>query len=213
MAYKQVIWDWNGTLVDDTWLCVEIMNEILAQRGLPGVTVAHYRAHFEFPVVNYYRKLGFDVQTDAFEQVSHLFVAEYNRRRYECGLHAQAAETLKLLRQRGHEQVVLSAYLQQTLEEAVGYYGLGSYFEKLIGHPDIFAHSKVDNGRAHMETLAHEPGEVLLVGDTLHDLEVAQAMGVDCVLVQGGHCSAQRLATSGVPVLCGPGALLQWLPG
>ena len=50
MKPHHVIWDWNGTLVDDAWLCVEIINELLARRGLAPITPCKYSAVFGFPL-------------------------------------------------------------------------------------------------------------------------------------------------------------------
>ncbi|MEM9226864.1 MAG: HAD family hydrolase, partial [Verrucomicrobiota bacterium] len=86
MAYKHIIWDWNGTLIDDTWLCVEVINQIMALRKMPPVNIDSYRAEFGFPVIEYYHKLGFDLEHDPFEEISVEFISEYNRRRMECHL-------------------------------------------------------------------------------------------------------------------------------
>ena len=67
MKYKHVIWDWNGTLVDDTWLFVDIMNGVLKDRNLQGITLDDYRNVFDFPVQDYYTKLGFNFSEEAFE--------------------------------------------------------------------------------------------------------------------------------------------------
>jgi phosphoglycolate phosphatase-like HAD superfamily hydrolase len=48
---------------------------------------------------------------------------------------------------------------------------------------------------------------VLLVGDTAHDAEVARELGVDVVLVAGGHQSRKRLEATGELVVDGIEAL------
>ncbi|MBN2211062.1 MAG: HAD family hydrolase, partial [Sedimentisphaerales bacterium] len=93
---------------------------------------------------------------------------------------------------------VLSAYHQQRLQEAVAYFRLEAYFVRLVGLNDYRAHSKVENGRRWLRELPHDSREVLLIGDTLHDVEVAREMGVDCVLLTGGHQNSDRLRASGV---------------
>ena len=59
-----IIWDWNGTLINDAWLFVEIMNEELKDRKLPLITVKDYRKHFTFPVKKYYENLGFNFEKE-----------------------------------------------------------------------------------------------------------------------------------------------------
>ncbi len=39
-----------------------------------------------------------------------------------------------------------------------------------------------------------DPGQLILVGDTDHDLEVGDALGIDVLLVTGGHQSHARLS-------------------
>src|SRR5258708_2287908 len=45
MRYRHVIWDWNGTLLDDTWLCVEVLNTLLPDTALPPITLGKYPDH------------------------------------------------------------------------------------------------------------------------------------------------------------------------
>ena len=52
--YDHVIWDWNGTIIDDAYLCVEVMNQVLKNRDLPLINISSYRKNFCFPVKKYY---------------------------------------------------------------------------------------------------------------------------------------------------------------
>ena len=67
MKFKHMIWDWNGTLVDDTLLFVDIMNGVLQNRNLDGINIQDYREVFDFPVKDYYTKLGFNFTEEPFE--------------------------------------------------------------------------------------------------------------------------------------------------
>ena len=92
--YKHIIWDWNGTLVDDVWLVVEIMNKMLKKRHLPGIDSKKYREIFDFPVIKYYIKLGFDFSRESFEDLTIEFIGEYYDRFNECKLFDQAKEEI-----------------------------------------------------------------------------------------------------------------------
>ncbi len=201
MAYRHIIWDWNGTLLDDAWLCLEILNNITGRRQMPAVSLDAYRAEFGFPVVDYYRKLGFDLVQDSFDVISREFMDEYNTRRMECHLFSEAQPTVAAVHGLEIDQVILSAHPQKTLGEIVELFGLSRFFSRMIGLDNIYAAGKVDNGKAHMASLSHAPHEVLLIGDTVHDFEVAREIGSDCVLLEGGHQDRARLEACGVPVL------------
>lgn len=200
MNFKQIIWDWNGTLWDDTWLCVEINNHMLERRGLPSIDIETYRAKLCFPVTDYYCQIGFDYETDPYNRLAEEFIQEYHRRRFECPLHSEARELIQFFQTLELPQAVLSAYEQKALLEATDYFELTGLFTDIVGLNDIYAHGKLENGKQYIAELNVDPAEVLFVGDTIHDFEVAEAMGVHCALVANGHNSRERLEACGVPV-------------
>lgn len=201
MKYRQIIWDWNGTLWDDTWLCVEINNHMLKRRNLPPITVDTYREKLCFPVTGYYCQLGFDYSVDPYNKLAEEFIAEYTQRRFECDLHPEARELIEFFQSLELSQAVLSAYQHDTLMQAVKHFQLLDFFDDVIGLNDIYAHGKVDNGKQYIAKLNIDPADVLFIGDTVHDFEVADAMGVQCALVANGHNSRERLEACGAPVL------------
>ncbi|HVW20971.1 MAG TPA: HAD family hydrolase [Opitutaceae bacterium] len=206
-GYRHLIWDWNGTLLDDLDLCVEVMNSLLAPRSLPLLDRARYRAAFDFPVRDYYARLGFDFRRESFEAVGAEFIATYERRRGECALHDGALSLLAAVQAGGATQSILSAYHRGALREFVGHFGLAPFFLRLNGPEDIYAHGKLELGRNWIRELGLPPAEVLMIGDTLHDAETARAMGVACVLVAAGHHAPERLRGAGVPVYSSLAAL------
>jgi phosphoglycolate phosphatase len=198
--YRHIIWDWNGTLFDDAWLCVEIINDLLAGRGMPVVDSASYAEQFTFPVKDYYRAVGFDFDQIPFEQLAAEFMAQYDRRRFECRLQPGARQVLDALAARGRRQSILSAYEQSRLDEMVVFMELQDFFTRLLGLNDYYSAGKLDLGRRFRSEL-DSPGETVLIGDSLHDAEVADAMGIACVLIPCGHYSRARLRANGNRVL------------
>ena len=185
--YRHIIWDWNGTLLDDLDYCIGIMNGILRRRGLPEMDRARYHDIFDFPVQHYYEKLGFDESKDTFHTLSVEFISGYDANRWDCALHDDARATLASVCAVGATQSILSAYRDTTLKEIVGHFGLTPHFSHLAGLDDIYAHSKTELGHAQVKALGIPRDEIIFIGDTLHDLEVARELGVDCVLVAAGH--------------------------
>jgi phosphoglycolate phosphatase len=214
MGYKHIIWDWNGTLLNDTWLCVEVLNGLLARRGHRVITEDNYRQNFGFPVIHFYEYLGFETDVDSFERVSREFIRDYEARWFEeCVLHPDAHHVLGAMAASGMTHSVLSAAKQEALESGIRHYGLSEHFMGLVGTDNIYAEGKVGRGKHWIEQLPWSPDEVVMVGDTLHDFEVAGAIGSDCVLLAHGHHSPERLVATGkrvvhslrelVDVLCG----------
>lgn len=199
--YRHLIWDWNGTLLDDAWLCREIMNGQLQRRGLPTLSQERYEEIFDFPVEKYYRAVGFDWSRESFQDAGTEFIVEYEKRKKECSLQAGADKLLGKVADRGWSQAVLSAYSHPSLEEFLGHFGVRHHFRSVAGSRDHYAAGKVEHGLKMLEELHVAPQETLLIGDTTHDAEVARAMGIACVLVPCGHNSRIRLERCGVPLV------------
>ncbi|MCK4627607.1 MAG: HAD family hydrolase [Sedimentisphaerales bacterium] len=198
--YKHIIWDWNGTLLDDVNECVAVVSGMLQRRRLPELTIERYKENVGFPVIDFYRRLGFDFTKESYEKVADEYMKGYVRCLPQCRLRQGAETFIRSLTDAGLTHSVLSAYHQRRLEEAVAHFQIEQWFIKLIGLNDYYAHSKVENGRKWIDELPYKKQEVLFVGDMLHDYETACAMGVDCVLLSCGHQSREKLRECGVPV-------------
>ncbi|MGE9289424.1 MAG: HAD family hydrolase [Puniceicoccales bacterium] len=209
--WQHILWDWNGTLLADTTICVDVLNELMEERGLTPISREHYRETFDFPVIEFYRSLGFPTEKADFEATSHRFIARYNELAEACPLHPGAEDLIHRLARENRPQSILSAAQQSALELAVEVYGFSGCFQDLLGAADIFAHGKEERGRRWMEASGLDPQSVLLVGDTLHDHKVAQEMGIQCLLVAHGHHSPERLQKAGCPVVEGFEELGDWL--
>jgi len=199
--YTHIIWDWNGTLLNDNWLCVEVMNTMLASRHLPLLTLDHYRDIFDFPVKDYYLVLGFDFSKESFEIVGMDFMNRYNLRQEECSLHEDAEITLKCLAQKGFRQSILSAREQSELRQETIDLEVSSYFDHIDGLEDHYAHGKTDVGIRLLKELNVEKEKILFIGDTRHDAQVAKDLEINCVLIPNGHHSEARLQATGFPIV------------
>ena len=199
--YKHIIWDWNGTLFDDAWLCLEIMNAMLLRRGLRRLTPQEYEQIFDFPVRDYYRRAGLDFQVEPFEKLSDEFIDRYMRRLPECQLREGTRDVLAFGWRKGLNQYILSAMKQETLTEMVTSFKLRTFFKDVIGLSDHHARGKVEVGRDWLERQGLDRSTVVMIGDTVHDFEVAQALEIDFMPIHSGHHSRERLSMTGVQLL------------
>ena len=198
---RHVIWDWNGTLLDDVQACVGAINVLLRRRNLPEVTPATYADVFEFPVKNYYLRLGFDFARDDWDRVAAEYHAVYAVTSVGAPLRTGALAVLQELKRRGLILSVLSACELSLLKRMMAERGILDCFEHVYGLSDLYAHSKIELGRTMLSDTGLAPGETLLVGDTTHDCDVARAMGCRCLLMTGGHQSAAKLKACGCPMV------------
>jgi len=205
MMPELVLWDWNGTLLDDVALCVDALNRLLAQYGCPQrYTLGQYREIFGFPIRDYYVRAGFDFSAHSFAELAEAYTEMYRRDSAVCPLADGARDALEALRAAGARQVILSASQLDTLEQQVTARGVRPYFDRLLGLGDIYAHSKVEIGLSYLDELKRAgalPRRMVMIGDSAHDFETARALGAACVLVESGHQSRRRLEATGAPVV------------
>ncbi len=197
-----VIWDWNGTLLDDTLLCYGIANEMRAARGMPPLPdVDVYRGLFRFPVIEYYRQMGYTFETESYEDISMEFVGLYAGRVHTCPLQPHAEETLAEIARRGVPQVLLSATGADRLHQQAALFGLPKYFARVIGCENNLAHGKADKARRLLSESGVAPERAVFIGDTDHDCEIAASIGCRCLLLASGHQLPAYLKTLGSPVI------------
>lgn len=196
-----IIWDWNGTLLNDIELCVQIINKMLQKRNLQKLTVDEYKEVFSFPVKDYYQKIGFDFNDEPFEIPALEYIEEYNSNVESCNLHENSVSVLNYFRSVGIRQFILSASKQDALDQCLEQQNISHYFEHISGLDNHYAASKIENGQQLISELNLNASELILIGDTVHDFEVARELGCQCVLIANGHQSKHILESTGVLVI------------
>ena len=198
---KVIVWDWNGTLLNDVDICIESMNNLLSRRKMELIHTSQYKEIFDFPVVNYYKKLGFDFATDTFEDLSVEFMSDYTERLKKALLFEDVVHILQILKDKQKNQLIISAMQQNSLENSVNSLDIMHFFDELIGLNNIYAAGKKDLAKNYFSTGNIPINDILFIGDTLHDYDVARHVGADCVLISKGHHSKKRLLETHVKVL------------
>jgi phosphoglycolate phosphatase len=201
--HKSVLWDWNGTLLNDAELCRLSINKLLSDRGMKSLSRDRYKTIFTFPVKNYYVEAGFNFNRESWEAVVMEFMDHYRKGLGSCKIHKDARQVLERFRDAGWKQYLVSAMEHNLLLDLVAKNGLTAYFDGISGIEDHFAGGKAIMAGRYCKAKRIDPAASLLIGDTLHDYEVARSLGMQCVLVAAGHQSKERLQQAGCPVFNG----------
>jgi len=198
--YKHIIWDWNGTILNDLELCVDVGNNLFRRKNIPLITIERYKSIFTIPVRDYYIAAGFDFKKESFEIIGKEWMDEYEKRKFECSLHKNLIETMEKFKELGIEQSLLSAYKQDNLVKMANHFDLTKYFTHIVGLDNIYAAGKTELGKDLMKIIGNGHGETLLIGDTVHDFEVSKEICADCVLIAEGHQNFETLEKTGAKV-------------
>lgn len=195
--YSHILWDFNGTILNDVETGIISVNTLLRRRGMPLIkNLDDYHEVFMFPIVEYYQKLGFDFERESFDDLAVEWVNEYLYNVRHAKVRDGVIETLSAITV---PQIVLSATEINMLKEQLTELGIIKYFIEIMGLDNIKAGSKIDIAMEWIDRV--KPKSAVLIGDTTHDYETATAMGIDCILIAGGHQSKDTLLRCGVPVL------------
>lgn len=200
MKYKHIVWDWNGTILDDAEASAKAVSQILEKRNLGSISVDEYREKLVFPAISMYYDSGISFENESYEDISNEYIRNYINNSYMIDLQKDARTVLENFSDRGLVQHIVSASGREILYEQVEKYNLTKFFTNIFGQENNMAESKVHLAKKLLERIGCSPKDVLFIGDTLHDFEVAEEVGFDCRLVSNGHCSKSRLLTAGVPV-------------
>lgn len=198
---QSIIWDWNGTLLNDLDFCISTINKLLKKRNLNLVTHQSYKAVFSFPVRDYYEAIGFNFNNENFAIPAREFIDIYNAGVKNCTLHNSATEVLSYFKKKGIRQFVLSAMQQSMLNKTLRQQGILEYFEGVAGLDDHYAASKIERGEQLISQYNINKEKSTMIGDTIHDFEVAEQLGLDCILIADGHQSKERLQNTGATVI------------
>ena len=199
--YDTILWDWNGTLLDDLALNLKVENRLLARRGMEQMGSKEiYLAYFDFPIIHFYERLGFDFSKEKYTDVADEYIEVLNELSKEAGLFADAKPVLEALQKQGLRQIIISAAPHTMLQRQVVDFGIDGYFDAVLGSGDNLGQSKVETALSFLREHGLDPARAAFIGDTTHDYETAAALGCDCFFVARGHNSRARLLATGCPV-------------
>jgi phosphoglycolate phosphatase len=181
LEIESLIWDWNGTLLDDVEVNVRTVNDMLSKRGLTQLDMATYKELFCFPVQSFHRQIGFDFEKESIEEISKEYHFTYKLYENSIRLNSDANFVLDSLCNKGTSQYILSAAMQDDLVKMLNHFNISNKFKGIYGVSDICAAGKIEIGKKLMQDNALNPSKTLIIGDTLHDVEVAKSLGINYI--------------------------------
>ena len=201
MDRVHIVWDWNGTLLDDLPVVILAANASTARFGVGPIDEEGYRDHFTRPVRTFYDSLFGRLVSDAeWEDLNDRFHDEYFTRADTANLASDALDALSAVEDNGWGQSLLSMSPQGWLEQIVGERGLADKFTLIDGLNMETGGLKAEHMKSHLHTLGVDPARTVVVGDTPDDAAAARHVGAHVVLYNGGSHHLPHLEATGAPV-------------
>ncbi len=206
----RIIWDFNGTILDDLSISIESANELLSRYDLPMIpNTDKYYSVFGFPIRGYYERVGFDFSKYDYTVLANEWVEIYLSKMPYAPLRKGIVETIDKLNSFGIKQTILSMTEENMLRGQLASFGIIDKFDEIYGLNDIYANSKLDLAR-HWKSL-HPDETVIYVGDTSHDAESAEIIGAKCLMITGGHESEESLKAINSTVIHTPDDIFEYI--
>jgi len=200
MKYTTIAWDWNGTLLDDAHICMECVNDMLRRRDMPLLDLDTYRSYVDTPIIKAYEHI-FDLNVVTFDTIVKEFYESYPKYIKGARMINGAKEMLDYFKGKGCRQIILTAAHTPDVTEYLCKFGIKTYFDAVLGSKDLQGGSKISWAMEYAKSGNFSKDKVLMIGDTAHDAETADAIGADCILFSGGHQIPERLAATGKQVV------------
>lgn len=200
IKYTHIIWDWNGTLLDDIGASLASVNDMLISRGMKTIDINRYKECISVPISGFYEKV-FDLSKEDYNEVLRQYNEGYLRHLSACGLTAGALDMLEFFERERSKQAIVSSSNNEQLIANCKKYGVFEKFDAVLGAEGFKAESKIGRAVEYLEKNNAEKGRVLVIGDLAHDAELAREIGADCALLTSGHEHPERLFNSGAVIL------------
>lgn len=197
-----VVWDWNGTLLDDFDLTARIAGSTMTTLGVPGVTGEDIRREFRRPFSEFYASLlGRPVTLEEFAYIRERYEIEYSAELFTIDLQPDAVDAMDLLGTRA-SQSLLSMAPDVQLQQLVDHHGIRGRFKLVEGSPRTDSDgNKAARMERHLDAIEADPDEIVVIGDTVDDHDAAVHCGARSVLVTTGSTGRAQLQTTGAPVV------------
>lgn len=187
MKFKLVIFDWNGTLLDDVKTSYHSVIEIFARFKLPAPPLETMRSTADF--MAFYHDHGIPQRIN-WGDLNGIREEVFFKRWHELRLHQGAFDALQHCRATKLATSIISAEIPRLLEKAVWEFKLVRLLDHFCGGawPKELEFAKA------MERFGAKPEETLLIDDNTHGLEAGKKIGFTTVGATYGYMPKEHLA-------------------
>lgn len=190
--YKVIIWDFNGTLIDDINAALASVNDMLLRRNLPIINYEQYASFVDTPIIKFYEHIFDDLYSMDFNVIAEEFNKGYEKHLPQKAVMANAHEVLEYFNSKGKLQTVISATHIDKVNKRLAEFGLTGYFDKILAHNNLIAEDKTHLAVGYFKEKGIAPSEAVVIGDCVADFKMAETLGCDCILTTQGHQSRKE---------------------
>ena len=199
-SYRAIIWDYNGTIVDDVNAALDAVNDMLIKRNQPVIDLCKYQAAVDIPIWKFYETVfikGSITMQDAINE----FDAGYDKYISEHPLMNGVEDMLEHFKSLGIRQLVLSASHEDKVLTGLRKLGIIKYFDVVLARSDYNVGDKTYLAKQYFMDSQMSPDNAVVIGDCVNDFDVARSLGCDCILNTRGHQGVEQLSQTSALII------------
>lgn len=206
---KLVAFDWNGTILSDTIACLAGDDAALVSLGYKPISLKKFRETFDVPLVNFYKRIGVDpnIPKDKYKLSETLFHKVYEARVVKARTRAGARNLLAWLKKNKVPAIIFSNHVKERIEEQLQRLKISDYIATVLAndhtHEVLYKRWKGEKLKDYLKANNIKPHEVLVVGDTTEEIEIARELGGISIAITQGYQSTPRLKAAKPDYLLG----------
>lgn len=193
--YTTIIWDFNGTLVDDVYAALGAVNDMLLRRNQQTITIDDYYKAVDTPIWHFYEQVFIHGTITPQEAIAE-FASGYDKHLKPEPLMDGADEVLSYLASLNKTQLVVSASHIDKVTSKLEAIGIIEYFHRVLALTDYNAGDKTFLAKQYFSDMGINPEDAVVIGDCVADWQMAQALGCDCILNTKGHQSRREFSVT-----------------
>ncbi len=196
---KLVAFDWNGTIFADTLAIYESNNASFKLLGIKPISFTTFKKYYDVPIKNFFLSLGAseeDLDRKAL-QIASAFHSQYELRVAKVRSRAYAKTLLDYLSKNNITSVIFSNHIVKSIKSQLKRLKIDRYFSEVIANSYLESalegRGKKNRLNNYMNDKDLLPSEVLIIGDTVEEIEIGKELGITTVAITHGNCSTIRL--------------------
>jgi phosphoglycolate phosphatase len=212
--YRLLVFDWDGTLMDSTRIIVASLQAACRDLGLAEPLDEQANHVIGLGLTDAMTYILPDLAPSEYPRIAERYGIHFRAKDCDSSLFPGAGDALRALKDQGYLLAVATGKSRRGLDLALARTGLAAYFDATrcgeeSGHkpgPGMISDL--------IRILGVERAETLMIGDTIHDLQMAINAGVDGVAVgYGAHSRDKLMALNPLGCANRPEELWEWLSG
>jgi len=186
---ESIIWDWNGTILNDVDNNINAVNMILQKRNLTIISKEEYRRKIKVPIKQFYNDIGLETNDPENYNLITIDYWKYYNMSYKNNTKVNSGLEIILnkLMENNISNYLLSATQHDELKKQVESKGMEIFFKIIIGNNNSEVKNKLEKAKELIKNENIKISSTILVGDMISDYELAEKLGIKCILYSNGH--------------------------